>query len=131
MMSWKRDHLEAIRRAFGCKTFDTRQDLRIEIGRLLNENKTVHSISGPDNDYRFNPEATEAEVWKARVLSTIIPNSNKIILLVESNLDLLTSAEVGVVEQFRYHVKGLVLKHLDDQPLPNIRFPEAMNELAK
>ncbi|AZV20999.1 hypothetical protein [Mesorhizobium sp. M7A.F.Ce.TU.012.03.2.1] len=131
MAAWKRDHLDRIRRTFGLKIHESRAELRGDLDGLLRENRAVHEATGPDLDYRFNPEAAEAEVWKARVKSTIIPNSNKILLLVDANRHLLTEGEKDTVERFRFHVRGLVLRHLDGQELANTKFPQEMNKLAQ
>lgn len=130
MTSWKRGHVERIRQVFGVRKFETRAELRFEVNNLLRENRAVHKTIGPDLDYQANPEAEEAHMWRARMRSTIIPNSNKVLLFVDSNIGLLTDSEREVVEQFRLHVKGLILRHLEGLKVPNIRFPTEMANIA-
>ncbi|WP_125271160.1 hypothetical protein [Agrobacterium sp. FDAARGOS_525] len=112
------------------RKFETRAELRLEVDNLLRENRAVHKTIGPDLDYQANPEAEEAHMWRARMRSTIIPNSNKVLLFVDSNIGLLTDSEREVVEQFRLHVKGLILRHLEGLKVPNIRFPTEMANIA-
>ena len=124
--NWKLEHAERINAAFGIKKFKNRPDLRIEIVRLLEENKEVHEMTGPDLDYRSNPEAPEADMWKARVRSTIIPNNNLLIRILDANLDLLDDCERKTVAKFKMHVKGLVLRHIEGMDQVNIMFPKEM-----
>jgi hypothetical protein len=112
------------------RKFETRAELRSEVEKLLRENRAVHKTTGPDLEYQANPEAEEAHMWRARMRSTIIPNSNKVLLFVDSNMGLLTDGEREVVEQFRLHVKGLILRHLEGLNIPNIRFPAEMADIA-
>lgn len=130
MSSWKRGHVERIREVFGVRKFEARSELRYEIEKLLRENRAVHQTIGPDLEYQFDPEAKEASMWRARMRSTIIPNSNKILLFVDNNTQLLTDQEIEVVEQFRLHVKGLILRHFEGAKVPNIRFPAEMANIA-
>lgn len=131
MSAWKREHVAKVERAFGFAKFNSRGDLRKFIQSLLAENAAIHEEIGPDNDYRFNPEAPEAAVWKERVRRTIIPNSVRILTVADVNTDLLTEEEAKTLEQFRYHVQGLIMRHVEGQNLPNSRFPARMSEMAK
>lgn len=131
MSAWKRQHLEKVERAFGVSKVGSRAELREIIQPLLAENAAIHAEIGPDNDYRFNPEAHEASVWKERVKRTIIPNSLKILAISDVNSGLLQEEEARTLERFRYHVQGLIMKHLDGENLANSRFPAGMAELAR
>ena len=130
MSTWKREHAMKRQRAFGVVKFDSREELRKAIRSLLSENAEVHRQIGPDNDYRFNPEASEATAWKQRVKQTIIPNSLRVLMLLDVNIDYLNPDEIKTLEQFRYHVQGLVMRHLEGQNLPNSRFPTKMDEIG-
>lgn len=130
MIVWKREHALRRERAFIAK-FSSREDLRKVIFPLLSENAAIHQEVGPDNDYRFNPEAAEAAAWKERVKRTIIPNSLKILMISDVNSSLLNEDELVTLERFRYHVQGLVMRHLEEQDLPNSRFPEEMQNIGK
>lgn len=128
---WKRDHWQKLSAALGVVKFSDRKELRDQIELLLAENKAIHRAVGPDLEYRFNPEAAEAEAWLARVRGSIIPNSNRILAILTENRHLLTESELVTVGDFKVHVDGLVLRHLDGQNVPNIRFPVRMLEIAK
>ena len=64
------------------------------------------------------------------VVSTIIPNSNLMIMHLDNNMELLLPDEIDVVAAFKLHVKGLALRHIAGESLINTRFPEKMNRLA-
>ena len=130
MAQMKRDHVLKIQRLFGAAKLTSRAELRGAIRPLLDENATIHRQTGPDNEYRFNPEASEATAWKLRVRRTIIPNSLKALMLIDANQDLLTDEERITVEEFRYHVQGLVMRHIEGADMPNSRFPTTMATLG-
>ena len=126
---WKRDHNLKLQGVFGIREFSSRGELRAEIDSLLNENRAIHAEFGPDKDYQFNPEAPEAQAWESRVRSSIIPNSNRILMLLDCNNTLLTESEIVVLERFRIHTKGLIAHHLNGANDINILFPIDMNTI--
>lgn len=126
---WKLEHAARLDAAFGVKAFPSRAELRSEIEKLFEENAAVHRELGPDNDYKYNPEAAEATAWRKRVVSTIIPNSNIAIRLLDHNSKLLTSEEKSTVAAFKIHVKGLIMRHMLGEEIVNVRFPEGMKGL--
>ncbi|RKE85136.1 hypothetical protein [Rhizobium sp. AG855] len=130
MQKWKEEHKKKRERAFGVHSLNIRGELRAKIQPLLLENAMVHREIGPDNEYRFNPEAAEATAWKKRLKSTIIPNSLRIIDWLDANSSLLTEPEVQTRERFRFHVQGLLMRHLEGQEVPNSRFPAEMENIA-
>lgn len=130
MEAWKRDHNSKRKRAFGIEKLSFREELRSAIRPLLAENAMVHKEVGPDNEYRFNPEAPEATAWKKRVKRTIIPNSLKVLMITDLNSSLLNEGELDTLEKFRFHVQGLMMRHLEETNLPNSRFPSAMQNIG-
>nr|WP_052272440.1 HNH endonuclease [Leisingera sp. ANG-M7] len=128
--AWKREHIERLSGLFGLQVFKTRQELRGAIDPLLRENRAIHQAFGPDAEYQFNPEAPEAISWKSKVRVSLIPNSNRILLLLDANSALLDEDEKAIVEQFRMHINGLISRHLDGGGEINIRFPQKMNTIA-
>lgn len=128
---WKRDHWQKLTAALGVIKFAYRKELRDSIEPLLAENRAIHRAFGPDLDYQYNPEAAEAAAWQARVRASIIPNSNRILAILNANRHLLTSPEVDTLSDFKVHVDGFVLRHLDGQNFPNTRFPSGMENVAR
>lgn len=128
---WKREHWARVCAAFGVIEFSSRAQLRAALSPLLGENKAIHRAIGPDSEYRHNPEAPEATSWKVRMCSSIIPNSNRIIAILDRNLRLLSADEVETLHDFKVHVGGLILRHIDGQEIVNSRFPAGMDEIAE
>ncbi len=131
MQAWKAGHNEKRERAFGVHKLESREELRNRIEPLLAENAMIHKEVGPDNDYRFNPVASEASVWKQRMLGAIIPNSLKILAWLDTNNALLEGSETETKEKFRYHVHGLIMKHMEGKNLANSRFPPEMESMGR
>ena len=131
MQRWKHEHRLKIEQAFHIYAAESREQLRAILTPLLAENAMVHKEIGPDNDYRFNPEAAEAHAWKTRVIHTIIPNSLRMVMTLDASRALLLEDELNTLERFRYHVQGLVMKHIEGKKLKNSFFPVEMNNLGK
>ena len=127
---WKLEHAEKLKATFGVRKFENRAELRREVIRLLEENEAVHRATGPDNDYRYNSEAPEAEAWKSRIRTTIIPNSTTLIKHLDANAVLLNEEERRVLADFKVHVEGLTLKHILGENIVNMRFPVGMSRIA-
>ena len=128
---WKHEHTSKLQLLFEVRELSTREELRKAIEPLLMQNHTVWKSFGPDLEYQFNPEAPEASAWKYRVKSTIIPNSNKILMFLDVNSNLIDEGEKGTREAFRLHVTGLISHHIDGDNSINTRFPEDMDNIAK
>ena len=130
LSQWKSAHVEGVRSIFRV-SFDSRSDARAKIEPLLTKNRRIHEIHGPDREYRFNPEAEEAEVWKRKVISQIIPNNYEILRILDSNHRLLYEDERATLEEFRQHVDDLSERHIGDSNSVARRFPEGMNDMLE
>ena len=128
---WKTEHTSKVQLLFEVRELSTRRGLRASIERLLMQNLEVWKSFGPDLEYQFNPEAPEASAWRYRVKSTIIPNSNKILALLDVNSALINEVEKSTREAFRLHVNGLIAHHIGGDNSINTRFPDGMESIAK
>ena len=63
------------------------------------------------------------------MIGQIIPNSKKIILFVDKNIELLHDTERDIVELFRQHFDDLVERHLGGTEAVSSRFPPEMDSL--
>lgn len=129
ILNWKSSHYDRIRELFGLKRYTSRAEVHTQIAPMLRANRLLFERWGPDNDYRENPEAEEAGVWKRKMLSQIIPNNCQILSIIDTNSSLLTDAEAVTLELFRQHVDDLMQRHLEDDETIASRFPEAMNSM--
>ena len=129
LREWKLNHTSLIYAALGVHTVSSRKEALEFLEPLLRANRIIHRCYGPDNEYRQNPEAEEAEIWKRKVIFQIIPNSQKLLLFLDKNIAHTNAEERNVVELFRQHVDDLVERHLGDNEGIASRFPQGMNTL--
>lgn len=121
---WKESHERRIADLFGVRTYPDRASTRAAVESLLDENGAIFKELSPDLDYRFNPEAEEADAWRHAMLARILPNNRRLLMVVDANRALLTEEERKVVEQFRIHVGGLINRHLGEgRRIAGPRFP--------
>jgi hypothetical protein len=127
-LRWKSDHIQRVQGLFdvGC---DSRADARAKIESILETNEQIHKLYGPDREYRFNPEAEEADVWKRKVISQVIPNNYRILNIVDANRKFLSYEERVTLEALRQHVDDLTARHLGDRSSVGRRFPEDARDL--
>ena len=128
LLEWKDAHIERIKGIFGVSC-DSRSDARAKIEPLLTKNRRIHELYGPDGEYRFNPEAEQAEVWRRKVKSQIIPNNYEVLHILDSNHALLYDDERATLEEFRQHVDDLSERHIGDSNSVARRFPDRMNDV--
>lgn len=130
LIKWKTDHEARIAAAFGSVSYETRTNARKAFLALTARTGAVHQRLGPDNEYKWNPEADEAAEWLHHVRQTIIPTNRSILALLNHNRDLLLERELETVELFRQHVEGVEQRHLFNAPLPSApMYPEGMRDI--
>lgn len=129
---WKSDHERRIASVFGAVAYESRTDARKALLALTARTGAIHRRVGPDNDYRWNPEADEATEWQHQICRTIIPTNRSILALLDRNRDLLHESEIETVELFRQHVEGVEQRHIFHLPIPSAPlYPDGMGELLK
>src|SRR5690606_26730775 len=104
ILEWKHRHIQKPRPVFGARSFVDRKVARAELAPMFEENRTIHELYGPDNDYRHNPESEEAALWKRKVKTRILPNNRRILALLDANRGLLNPTEHGTLELLRQHI---------------------------
>lgn len=131
VMEWKANHKSRIVEAIGIPKFNNRFEARTYIMKLLRANKIIFDTLNPDLPYREIPVAEEAVVWKRKMRSQIIPNSQKTLLALDTNIHLLTDKELIIIEHFRQHVNDLIDRHMGDNKGIASRFPVKMDDILK
>ena len=129
LVQWKRDRVAKITRTFGVECYRCREDARKAIEPLMEENFSIFRNYGPNNEYRLDPESELARVWKRKVLSRILPNNRRVLLILDKNRAMLSSAERQVLEEFRQHVEEMEARHLGDASTVGRKFPQRMQEI--
>jgi len=126
ILEWKRNHVEKIKQLFGVIQRNSRKEARKDILPRLEENKTIFDLYGPLSEERFNPESETPEKWLDKVRTTILPNNRRLLSILDTNRNLLTSDEKRTLEEFRQHVDDLESKHIGDREASGIMFPAKM-----
>lgn len=126
MLGWKRDHAKRLQAVFGVTVFDDREAARAVIAPLLEENRAIFKRYGPHIDAARNPESGAAEIWRRKMLTRILPNSNRVLAQLDANKALLTGDEPRVIEEFRQHIDDLESVHIVGEREDATLFPTAM-----
>jgi hypothetical protein len=107
LRQWKKDHESAIRAQFTNIIFDDLKALKGEVSKLLLENRLLWEELGPQSkSAQDDPGSNLYEVWSFRKLDTIIPNNQRIVNLIESNIKLLPQAEHRAFLWFKIHASS-------------------------
>lgn len=131
ILGWKRDHAQKLQGLFGVTEFPNRGAARAVITPLLNENRAIFERYGPHIEAARDPESGAAETWRRKMLTRILPNSNRIIAQLDANRALLTKDEPGVVEAFRQHIDDLEAVHIEGRREDASRFPADMQNILE
>ena len=129
LLEWKEIRLRSVEAALGVASFANRAEARAAIEPYATQNRYLHAVYGPDNDYRFDPEAEEATTWKHAMLNTIIPNHQRILRIIDANAALLVDHEKETVAAYRTHVEGLVFRHKKAVAMRTVLFPSAIEDI--
>lgn len=102
-----------------------RANLRKQVFPLLQENHSIYCNYGPTDDNRRIIRGEFSKMWEQMVAERIIPNGLSVIEILESQKELLTEAEIGVLQKYKMHVLGLQKNHLHSHgfTLDAPRFP--------
>ncbi|MER8410047.1 hypothetical protein [Mesorhizobium sp. M1342] len=131
ILGWKRDHAKKLQGLFGVTEFPDRGAARAVVAPLLDENRAIFERYGPHIEAARDPESGAAEIWQRKMLTRILPNSNRIIAQLDANRALLTSDESVVVEAFRQHIDDLEAVHIEGRREDGSRFPAGMQNILE
>jgi hypothetical protein len=122
MLAWKREHANKLQGLFGAVKFADRAAARKVVQPLLAENHAIFKQYGPHIEAARNPESGAAEQWKRKMLTRILPNSKRMLAILDANHDLLNGNEVAMLEQFRQHIDDLEAFHIEGSKEDASRF---------
>jgi len=84
--------------------FEDLGSLKIETSRLLMENHLIWENYGPESKIaKGDPGSNAYIIWEIRKLGAVIPNNQKIINMIETNIKLLPTAEYKAFIAFKNH----------------------------
>jgi hypothetical protein len=131
VVGWKRQHATKLKAVFGVTQFSDRPDAREAVTPLLSENRAIFERYGPHIDSAKNPESGAAEQWKRKMLTRILPNSQRLLALLDANRHLLRESELSMVEAFRQHIDDLEAFHIEGIREDATRFPVELQEILE
>lgn len=131
MLNWKREHANKLQGLFGAAKYDDRASARQAVDPLLTQNHAIFKQYGPHIDAANNPESGAAEQWKRKMLTRILPNSRRILAILDANLHLLGNDEKEALERFRQHIDDLETFHIEGIHEDASRFPADFSQILK
>jgi hypothetical protein len=114
LAAWKRDSKAQLAKIFGARPLATRDEVLGAIRPLLRENKAIFDEYNPNREYKDDPESEMARLWQGNMRSRIIPNSRRILAILDANSSHMTESEETTLELFRQHVHETEARHLTD-----------------
>lgn len=123
MLSWKREHANKLQAVFGAVSVVDRASARRLVEPLLVENHAIFEHYGPHIEAARNPESGSAEQWKRKMLTRLLPNSRRMLAVLDANRNLLREDERRTLELFRQHVDDLEAFHIEGSREDASRFP--------
>lgn len=131
LYQWKQDHEKHVRTNGAMLTFNSANELKAYVTRLLAENKTLWSSLGPESLIaQSDPGSNLHEIWSLRKLDTIVPNNIKIVNTIETNVALLNAKEAEIFFQFKIHSQAFErhqYARIDNYPPFPTEFERAMH----
>lgn len=117
-------------RISGANTENKKDVLRCTVHALLQTNRKMFEIYGPNEKNMEDITSEKTELWEQVIKSDIIPNSLKIVKLLTENYDMLSEKDKDLFLEYQAHVKGFIKNHegnghVFDAP----RFPEDMDTI--
>lgn len=128
LTAWKADHEDRLRATLGVRVMETRPAARVELIRLMSQNRSVFEQYGPGSPASAHPES--AATWLREVREVILPNNTRISALLAANAHLLDEHEHAVVGRFDAHRRGIEARHLGiDVGVTSPQFPTELESL--
>lgn len=105
---WKRTHEEVISNAGKAVRYGSFQELRLAIARILASNSAIFNSFGPQSAAaQSDPGSNAYLVWELRRIDRILPNNQKILNIIDANIELIEDISViQLIEQFRVHAES-------------------------
>ena len=123
IQGWKSEHANKLQGLFGATKFNNRAAARQAVEPFLAENHKIFDQYGPHIESARNPESGAAEQWKRKMLTRVLPNSKRMLAILDANRALLRDDEKATLEQFRQHIDDLEAFHIEGLKQDASRFP--------
>lgn len=129
---WKRSHEALISNAGKTTKLNNFNQVRIAVARILASNKAIFDSVGPSSSTaQADPSSNAYLIWELRRIDRILPNNQKILNILDTNIELIEDMSViRVIESFRVHAESYekhVYHRLDSYQLFPIEFSEVFS----
>jgi hypothetical protein len=131
MKAWKRGHAEKFLRIFGVLNYKSRAAARAAIEPILAQNRAIFDQYGPHAEAAFDPESGAAQRWRRKMVTHILPNNNRVLALLDANMNLLFGDEQKTLELFRQHIDDLKAYHIEGIQEDASRFPTILSSILE
>lgn len=132
IQEWKADHESRLENAFGIARYASREDARQALIPLTQENELIFVRFGPIGDGHDDPESELARTWEHKVVTTILPNLTRILLILRENTVLLKEDEMLVLAELKQHFDDLTRRHTGENPhLGGSQYPAGMSSILE
>lgn len=129
---WKSGHEAKIRSVLEIQKFNTRKGLNKEVAKVLNYNRLIWLQYGPESGHEDKLITDVSDAWRRKVVTDIIPNTIRLVKLIDLNRDLLAAKEYSAIEMLRLHVSAMQDRHLGGVVNPAApRFPAGLDEMFR
>jgi len=127
---WKKAHEDIISNAGKTVKYDSYGKLQIEIARILITNKLIFDTYGPHSTTaQSDPNSNAYLIWELRRIDRIIPNNQKILNIIDANIDLINDiSAIRAIEKFRLHAESFE-KHAYHRMDSYQLFPSEFSEI--
>ena len=127
---WKKEHCDAIRNLMSVQSFQSREDARKALIPLLEENKTIFDMYGPNSENATKRQIDTESMWYQMSLQKIIPNNRRIESILCNNQHLMTDKERFIYNLFKLHREGFEYNKISGDVNPTVpRFPNGLNNI--
>jgi hypothetical protein len=94
---------------------DRKNELKRTLETLFSVNELTFKQYGPKSILaQQKPFSEVAYIWRQKVISTIIPNNDNILELLENNKDLIVDSKKHILITYKNHVDGFKNNHLSE-----------------
>ncbi len=130
LRNWKKEQEESISRIMSVPIFQNREEIRNVLTPLLEENKAIYELYGPDSENATKRQMDAESMWNRLSVQKIIPNNRKIESILRNNQHLMTDKERTVFNQFKLHREGFEYNKISGDVNPAVpMFPRELNSI--
>ena len=128
LKKWKKEHGDTIKNLMSVPSFQSRKDARNALLPLLEENRAIFDMYGPNSKNAAEKQLDTESMWYHLSIQKIIPNNRRIESILCNNQHLMTDKEKSIYNLFKLHREGFEYNKISGDVNPTVpRFPNELN----